>query len=82
MKTSILFFLLLMITGSLSAQNANTDSLSSKPKKENFADDWAALTKYQKENALLAPPKRKEKRVCVFGKLDLRILETERSRVL
>lgn len=67
MKTGTLFFLLLMITGSLAAQNANTDSLSNKPKKENFADDWAALTKYQKENALLSPPNRKEKRVVFLG---------------
>jgi len=67
MKSYILFFFLLITTGSLSAQNVGADSLKTKPKKENFADDWAALNKYQKENALLSPPKRKEKRVVFLG---------------
>ena len=67
MRSYILFFLLVIATGSLSAQNVDADSLKNKPKKENFADDWAALTKYEKENALLLPPKRKEKRVVFLG---------------
>jgi len=67
MKTKIVLFLLLAAAGNLFAQNAQTDSLSDKPKKENFADDWAALTKYQKENELLSAPVRKEKRVVFLG---------------
>lgn len=63
----ILFFILLISGGALFAQDQKTDSLNNKPKKENFADDWAALTKYQKENELLPPPQRKEKRVVFLG---------------
>lgn len=59
---------MLLISGSaLFAQDQKADSLSNKPQKENFADDWAALTKYQKENELLQPPKRKEKRIVFLG---------------
>ncbi len=67
MKSKFLFFILLISTGSLFGQAQKTDSLSNKPQKENFADDWAALTKYQKENELLPPPSRKEKRVVFLG---------------
>lgn len=67
MKSYILVFLLFIITGSVLAQDVNADSLKTKPKKENFADDWAALTKYQKENVALLPLKRKEKRVVFLG---------------
>ncbi|WP_025145640.1 GDSL-type esterase/lipase family protein [Pedobacter jeongneungensis] len=67
MKSKFLIFILLISTGSLFAQAQKTDSLNNKPKKENFADDWAALTKYQKENELLPPPNRKEKRVVFLG---------------
>jgi lysophospholipase L1-like esterase len=67
MKSKMLFFLLLISTSSLFAQDSKKDSLNNKPKKENFADDWAALTKYQKENELLPPPTRKEKRVVFLG---------------
>lgn len=63
----ILFFILLISGSALFAQDRKTDSLTNKPKKENFADDWAALTKYQKENELLPLPKRKEKRVIFLG---------------
>jgi len=67
MKSKIIFFLLLTVTTSLFAQDSKTDSLSNKPKKENFADDWAALSKYQKENELLPAPARREKRVIFLG---------------
>ncbi|MGQ7857379.1 GDSL-type esterase/lipase family protein [Pedobacter sp. WC2501] len=63
----ILFFILLISSHALFAQDQKVDSLNNKPKKENFADDWAALTKYQKENKLLPPPNRKEKRVVFLG---------------
>ncbi|KQM67140.1 acylhydrolase [Pedobacter sp. Leaf216] len=67
MKRKIILFLLLTATTKLFAQDAKTDSLNNKQKKENFADDWAALTKYQKENELLPAPSRKEKRVVFLG---------------
>ncbi|GAA4210933.1 SGNH/GDSL hydrolase family protein [Pedobacter jeongneungensis] len=67
MKSKFLFFLLLISANNLFAQDQKTDSLNNKPKKENFADDWAALTKYQKENELLPPTNRKEKRVIFLG---------------
>ena len=63
----ILLFILLISGSALFAQDQKVDSLNNKPKKENFADDWAALTKYQKENELLPPPTRKEKRVVFLG---------------
>lgn len=67
MKSKFLFFLLLISANNLFAQDQTTDSLNNKPKKENFADDWAALTKYQKENELLPPTNRKEKRIVFLG---------------
>ncbi|MGM9475467.1 GDSL-type esterase/lipase family protein [Pedobacter sp. GSP4] len=67
MKSKMLFFLLLVSANSLFAQTVPNDSLNNRPKKENFADDWAALTKYQKENVLLPPPTKKEKRVVFLG---------------
>ena len=63
----ILFFILLISGHALLAQDQKVDSLNNKPQKENFADDWAALTKYQKENEHLQLPKRKEKRVVFLG---------------
>ncbi|KLT66369.1 acylhydrolase [Pedobacter sp. BMA] len=45
----------------LFAQSAASDQ------KENFADDWARLTKYQKENDSVGQPKRGEKRVVFLG---------------
>ncbi|MBE5321629.1 acylhydrolase [Pedobacter sp. MR2016-19] len=63
----ILFCILLIASHALFAQDQKVDSLNNKPQKENFADDWAALTKYQKENELLTPPTRKEKRVVFLG---------------
>lgn len=59
----ILFFILLISGHTLFAQKV--DSLNTKPEKENFTDDWAALTKYQKENELLQSQKRK--RVVFLG---------------
>lgn len=66
MKSKILILFLLVLASSSFAQ-LKTDSLSNKPEKENFADDWATLSKYQKENELLPPPTRKEKRVVFLG---------------
>lgn len=66
MKSKILILFLLVLASSSFAQ-VKTDSLSNQPKKENFADDWAALSKYGKENELLLPPTRKEKRVVFLG---------------
>lgn len=66
MKSKILILFLLVLASSSFAQQ-KTDSLSNKAKKENFADDWAALSKYEKENKFLAPPTRKEKRVVFLG---------------
>jgi len=63
----ILLFILLISGSALFAQDQKVDSLNNKPEKENFADDWAALTKYQKENELLPAPTRKEKRVVFLG---------------
>ncbi|WP_431294316.1 GDSL-type esterase/lipase family protein [Pedobacter sp. P26] len=63
----ILFFILLISGHALFAQDQKVDSLNNKPQKENFADDWAALTKYQKENERLQSPKRKEKRIVFLG---------------
>ncbi|MCX2575613.1 GDSL-type esterase/lipase family protein [Pedobacter sandarakinus] len=36
-------------------------------KKEDFSDDWAALSKYQKENDTLKLPRKGEKRVVFLG---------------
>lgn len=66
MKSKILILFLLVLASSSFAQ-LKTDSLNNKAKRENFADDWAALSKYQKENELLSPPTRKEKRVVFLG---------------
>ena len=63
----ILLFILLISGSALFAQDQKVDSLNNKPIKENFADDWAALTKYQKENELLPTPTKKEKRVVFLG---------------
>ncbi|MEH3112696.1 GDSL-type esterase/lipase family protein [Pedobacter terrae] len=63
----ILFFILLLFGHFVFAQDQQTDSLNTKAEKENFTDDWAALTKYQKENKLLPLPTKKGKRVVFLG---------------
>jgi len=65
MNKFLLFILLL--SARVFAQDQKADSLSTKTKKENFTDDWAALTKYQKENELLRMPAKNEKRVVFLG---------------
>lgn len=69
MKFKILFSLILFTTINALAQN-DTDPLKNKEQKsvqENFADDWAMLSKYQKENEALGVPKSREKRVVFLG---------------
>ncbi|WP_412465775.1 GDSL-type esterase/lipase family protein [Pedobacter sp. KLB.chiD] len=62
----ILLFILLISGSAVFAQDQH-GSLDTKAEKENFSDDWAALTKYQKENELLPLPTKKEKRVVFLG---------------
>jgi len=69
MKFKIIFSLILIATTNLYAQVV-PDSLKHTPQvpvKENFADDWAALSKYKKENEELGLPKKGEKRVVFLG---------------
>ena len=63
----ILLFILLLSGRAVFAQDQKADSLNTKAEKENFNDDWAALTKYQKENELLPLPIKIEKRVVFLG---------------
>lgn len=63
----ILLFILLLSGGAVFAQDRKADSSNTTAEKENFSDDWAALTKYQKENELLPLPAKKEKRVVFLG---------------
>ena len=61
MKIRIFLFLLTYITFRASAQQPTSNV------KEDFSDDWAALSKYQKENKSLKPPAKGEKRVVFLG---------------
>ncbi|TCD07126.1 acylhydrolase [Pedobacter frigidisoli] len=61
MKFKLILLFIFISAGSLFAQQPDP------AKKENFADDWAALTKYKKENELLGLPKRGEKRIVFLG---------------
>ncbi|WP_293785968.1 GDSL-type esterase/lipase family protein [uncultured Pedobacter sp.] len=63
----LLLFTLLISGSAVFAQDQHADSLDTKAEKENLSDDWAALTRYQKENALLPMPAKKEKRVVFLG---------------
>lgn len=67
LMNKFLFFVLLLSCHVAFAQNQQADSLNSKAEKENFSDDWAALTKYQKENEILPLPAKREKRVVFLG---------------
>lgn len=62
-----LFLILWISASAVFAQDQKADSLNTSAEKENFSDDWAALTKYQKENELLPIPAKKEKRVVFLG---------------
>ncbi|MFC4211488.1 GDSL-type esterase/lipase family protein [Pedobacter lithocola] len=57
MKIKLFLLVILFSVCNLYAQNV----------KEDFSDDWANLTKYQKENELLGLPKKGEKRVVFLG---------------
>lgn len=56
--------LLLFIIGNAPAQTTNQDTVKNK---EDFSDDWAALSHYAKEDETLAPPKEGERRVVFLG---------------
>ncbi|KQR68090.1 GDSL-type esterase/lipase family protein [Pedobacter sp. Leaf176] len=64
MKLKLIFLLFFAFAGCLSAQNNSNDP---KPKKEDFSDDWANISKYKKENELIGLPKKGEKRVVFLG---------------
>jgi len=64
MRLKFIFIAFFIYGGSLSAQ---TDSNDNKPKKEDFSDDWANISKYQNENELIGLPKNGEKRVVFLG---------------
>jgi len=64
MKLKFIFIAFFIYVGSLSAQSDTSDL---KPKKEDFSDDWANISKYQKENELIGLPKKGEKRVVFLG---------------
>lgn len=61
MKIKFLLLGLLLYSGSLLAQQRES------VQKEDFSDDWAALSKYRKENDSLGVPKKGEKRVVFLG---------------
>lgn len=60
-----LLLIALLIVISAPAQNVNNDSVKNSVavNQENFADDWAALSHYVKENQALSPLKSAENRV-------------------
>jgi len=64
MKMKFILIAFFIYGGSLFAQ---TDSYDNKPKQEDFSDDWANISKYQKENELIGLPKKGEKRVVFLG---------------
>jgi lysophospholipase L1-like esterase len=57
MKIKLFLFVLLISGSNLYAQAV----------KEDFSDDWAALSKYKKENEQIGLPKKGEKRVVFLG---------------
>ncbi|WP_316808896.1 GDSL-type esterase/lipase family protein [Pedobacter agri] len=61
MKIKFLLLGLLLYSVSLIAQQRES------VQKEDFSDDWAALSKYRKENDSLGVPKKGEKRVVFLG---------------
>ena len=62
LKHYLLFISLLFIINAR-AQSVDKDSSG----KENFSDDWAALSHYVKENQTVLPPKAGENRVVFLG---------------
>lgn len=67
MKSSLLFFILFISTCRFLTEDSKIKDVKEKSKKENFADDWAALSKYQKENELLMAQGKKEKSIVFLG---------------
>lgn len=70
MKFSQLVIIPLFLSFSAIAQDKAKDTLQTSSTaivKEDFKDDWAALSHYKKENALLAAPKANERRVVFLG---------------
>ncbi len=63
MKFSLLLSMLLFISN-IQAQTTNQDAVKNK---EDFSDDWAALSHYAKENEVLPPPKEAGRRVVFLG---------------
>ncbi|RDC54186.1 acylhydrolase [Pedobacter chinensis] len=57
MKIILSLFIFVTSVYTLQAQNL----------KEDFSDDWAALSKYKKENESIGLPKKREKRVVFLG---------------
>ena len=64
MKLKFIFTAFLIYAGIAAAQ---TDAAENKTKKEDFSDDWANISKYQKENEVIGLPKKGEKRVVFLG---------------
>ncbi|NTE01023.1 acylhydrolase [Agrobacterium tumefaciens] len=67
MKSTILFFILFISTCRFLTEDSKIKDVKETSKKENFADDWAALNKYQKENELLLSQGIKENSVVFLG---------------
>lgn len=70
MKLYSLVVVFLALSVSATAQTINADTVTypiAATVKEDFKDDWAALSHYKKENALLAPAKAGEDRVVFLG---------------
>ena len=67
MKSTILFFILFISTCRFLTEDSKIKDVKETSKKENFADDWAALNKYQKENELLLAQGIKENSVVFIG---------------
>jgi lysophospholipase L1-like esterase len=70
MKLYSLGLVFLVLSVSATAQTIKADTVTypiAASIKEDFKDDWAALSHYRKENALLAPAKAGEDRVVFLG---------------
>ena len=66
MKFKLLLFLSLTVT--IACSQDQTKKIAESPAaKEDFKDDWANLSKYEKENAALGQPKPGERRVVFLG---------------
>lgn len=68
MKRCLLLCLLAGFSASVCAQTVQPDSLKQPgPAKEDFRDDWAALSHYVQENKTLTAPAKEENRVVFLG---------------